>query len=154
MVSISRVGAEDPHLIEGLFRQYASWIAIDQVSKNIVREIENFPGEYGAPGGDCFVALIDGRPAGCIAVRLWEDGICEMKRLYVDPRFRGKHIGRLLIERALEAARDLGYGKMRLDVIADLMPHAVELYRSSGFREIDQYRPEVAKSAKYFEIDL
>ena len=153
-MKIEIVAAEKRYLIEGLFRKYLAWLDIDELTEIIRAEIENFPGEYGEPGGCCLVALVNGQPAGCIAFRKLEDDICEMKRLYVDLEFRGARIGKLLIERALSEARAMGYRKMRLDVIASRMPRAVKLYESFGFCEIEQYGPEPGAGAKYFELNL
>ena len=153
-MKIEILAAEKRHLIEGLLRKYLAWLDIDELTEIIHAEIEDFPGEYGEPGGCCFVALVNGQPAGCIAFRKLEDDICEMKRLFVDPEFRGARIGKQLIKRALAEAKAMGYEKMRLDVIASRMPRAVTLYQSFGFCEIEQYGPEPEADAKYFELNL
>ena len=93
---------------------------------------------YGAPRGVLLLAEIEGSPAGCVAVRCFDDAICELKRLYVRSAYRGTGLGRVLTEAALSAARSLGYARIRLDTLAQ-MQEAQRLYESLGFRDIPAY---------------
>jgi len=67
--------------------------------------------------------------------------------------FRGRAIGRGLAEAAVQAARDLGYGVMRLDTLGG-MAEAISLYRSLGFRSIGSYYPNPIPAVEYFELTL
>ena len=58
-----------------------------------------------------------------------------------------------MMTKAIESAKELGYKKMRLDTLATMYP-AVRLYKKTGFYEIDPYRFNPIKEAKYFEIEL
>lgn len=89
-----------------------------------------------------------------MALHKWEDGICEMKRLYLRPAFRGKGLGRVLGEAVIAEARKIGYQCMRLDTIEPIMKDAVEMYRKLGFREIAPYRPNPIAGAMYMELQL
>ena len=93
-------------------------------------------------------------PAGCIALHRLERFVCEMKRLYVRPQFRGSGLGRLLAERAIAEAKSIGYTKMRLDTIGPKMKNALALYRAFGFREIGPYRSNPIEGAMYMELEL
>lgn len=80
--------------------------------------------------------------------------ICEMKRLYLRPRFRGKGLGRILAERIIAEAREMGYKYMRLDTVEPVMKDAVAMYRRLGFREIAPYCTNPVAGAMYMELEL
>jgi putative acetyltransferase len=89
-----------------------------------------------------------------VALHKWEDGVCEMKRLYLRPSFRGKGLGRVITHKIIAEARSIGYQCMRLDTIEPVMKDAVEMYRKLGFREIAPYRPNPIVGAMYMELQL
>ena len=122
--------------------------------QNFEQELAGLPGDYAPPDGRLLLAEYEGQLAGCVALHKWEAGICEMKRLYVRPSFRGKGLGRVLAETIIAAARNIGYQRMRLDTIEPLMKDAVEMYRKLGFREIAPYRPNPIDGAMYMELQL
>jgi GNAT superfamily N-acetyltransferase len=102
------------------------------------RELAGLPGDYQAPRGQLLLALWDGAPAGCVALRGLDGDACEMKRMYVDPRFRGKGVGVALTGRLLADARALGHRRMRLDT-SIRQAEAIALYRRFGFAPIEPY---------------
>ena len=146
--------AEDFDQVAELFHEYAAWLDLGACSRNIEREIDDLPSQYGPPDGCLFLARQDGRPAGCVALRRFSDGICEMKRLHVRPAFRGRRIGRALAVAIIDQGRRLGYHKMRLDTIADRMTEAISLYNRLGFREIGPYGVHAEGCTTFMELDL
>ncbi len=77
-----------------------------------------------------------------------------MKRLYLRPQFRGKGLGRILAERIMTEARQIGYSRMRLDTVEPVMKDAVVMYRRLGFKEIAPYRENPIPGAMYMELEL
>lgn len=139
--------------VKELFLEYSESLGFDLSFQNFDAELDNFPVQYSPPTGSLFLALSQNLPIGCVGVRYFEDGICEMKRLFVKPNFRGKRVGRLLAEAAVKAGKFLGYERMRLDTLPT-MEKANHLYRSLGFIEIEPYRYNPIEGAKYLELNL
>jgi len=137
-----------------LFQEYAQSLGVNLCFQNFEQELAGLPGHYAPPDGRLLLAEYDGQLAGCVALHKWDDGICEMKRLYLRPSFRGKGLGRAIAEKIIAEARSIGYQRMRLDTIEPLMKDAVEMYRKLGFREIAPYRPNPIAGAMYMELQL
>jgi ribosomal protein S18 acetylase RimI-like enzyme len=149
--------AEMPEQIEqvrNLFREYEAWLNLDLCFQGFEAEIVALPGKYAKPDGRLFLASVDEKTAGCIALRKLEEGVCEMKRLYVREEFRGLGLGKTLIEKLIAEARLEGYKKMRLDTLPDKMAKAVKLYSSHGFREIPAYYHNPYGDTFFMELDL
>lgn len=111
----------------------------------------HLPGEYGAPDGCLLLALVDSGPAGCIALRRFDESTCEMRMLFVHPEFQGLGIGRALVVGLLDEARKMGYSSMCLETSRHMVS-AHRLYASLGFREVGQYhdRQDSLKAIKLF----
>ncbi|MDG3003535.1 GNAT family N-acetyltransferase [Paludisphaera mucosa] len=101
-------------------------------------ELAGLPGRYAGPSGILLLATVDEVPAGCVGLRDLGEGVCEMKRLYVDPAFRSLGLGKRLVENLIERASQIGYNRMVLDSTPE-MTRAVALYESLGFRTIEPY---------------
>lgn len=155
MEAIKLAASEDEiETVRGLFREYENWLGLDLCFQGFEEELKNLPGKYAAPEGRLYLALVDGQPAGCIAMRMLEDGVCEMKRLFLRETARGRGLGRALIERVIEDARLQGYRKMRLDTYPPKMGKAVWLYESHGFRVIEPYYDNPHGDTLFMELDL
>jgi ribosomal protein S18 acetylase RimI-like enzyme len=138
----------------GIFREYSEWLNVDLCFQNFESELAALPGDYSPPTGCLWLAFDGDVLAGSIAMRSLGGDICEMKRLYVRPEFRGQGLGRLLAERLIAQARSIGYRRMRLDTLPGRMDRAIAMYRSLGFREIERYYDNPYGTALFMELDL
>ena len=139
-----------------LIEEYAARIGasgVDLGFQNFAAELDQLPSMYGPPSGCLLLASRDDEWVGCCALRRFSDEVCEMKRLYVRPSARGAGLGGLLIERLLSTARALGYRRMVLDTLGDMVA-ARAMYRSLGFRETKPYYFNPIAGVSYMELDL
>ena len=140
--------------IRELFLEYANSLGFSLCFQSFDQELASLPGDYASPRGRLLLATDQGVAAGCVALHPLGDGICEMKRLYVRPPFRGRGLGKRLAEEIIREARSLGYEQLRLDTVEPKMPEAVAMYRKMGFREIAPYRRNPIAGALYMELTL
>lgn len=140
--------------IRELFLEYAKSLGFSLCFQNFDKELENLPGDYAPPTGRLTLVTFNALPAGCVAMHKIDEQVCEMKRLYVRPQFRGTGLGRELAEKIIAEARHIGYRKLRLDTVEPRMQTAVALYRKLGFREIAPYRANPIEGALYMELAL
>jgi putative acetyltransferase len=140
--------------VRELFLEYAQSLGFSLCFQNFDKELATLPGNYAPPQGRLLLAECDSRLAGCAALRPLEHRICEMKRLYVRPQFRGRRLGGALAERIIMEARQIGYRQMRLDTVEPVMKDAVAMYRKMGFQEIAPYRENPIPGALYMELRL
>jgi putative acetyltransferase len=140
--------------ITQLFRAYADSLPIDLGYQGFDGELASLPGKYAPPAGALLIARdANGAALGCVAMRPLEDGVCEMKRLYVPPAGRGQGLGKQLARAIIEAARAAGHHEMRLDTLAS-MHEAQALYRALGFVEIAPYYDTPIEGTVFMSLTL
>jgi ribosomal protein S18 acetylase RimI-like enzyme len=149
----SAISARDVASIAVLFREYADSLRIDLSFQHFEEELASLPGDYSEPRGTLLLGRVADEGAGCVGLRPLDGGVCEMKRLYVRPRFRGLNIGERLARAVIDAARSRKYERMRLDTLPS-MTSARRLYASLGFVEIAPYRFNPVEGTSYFELAL
>ena len=136
-----------------LFEDYAVWIGIDLSFQNFAEELKGLPGAYAPPSGVLLLCRVDGKAAGCVAVRRITDEDAEMKRLFVRDSLRGLGCGERLARRAIRWAQRAGYHRVLLDTLPS-MSAAHQLYQRLGFQETSAYRFNPVKGARFMTLNL
>ena len=150
------IPAETPeHLscVRNLFREYEQFLDVDLCFQEFEAELASLPGKYAPPGGRLVLAIEGDEAAGCVAIRKLDDGVCEMKRLYVRPACRYRGLGRRLAREMIAQAAEAGYTTMRLDTL-DRLAEAMGLYESLGFRRTVPYYDNPLGGVVYWELQL
>jgi len=141
---------DDRETVEALFREYVASLAEDISFQNVDDELAGLPGKYARPGGVVLIAWDGEQPAGAVAYRMFEPGVCEMKRLYVRDAFRGGGIARELANELIDDARTRGFRTMLLGT----MQAARALYRDLGFVPVAPYYDNPLPGVMYMALDL
>ena len=126
---------------------------MDLAYQGVDSELDSLEEMYGAPKGCFLLAFAENKLAGGVGLRKLENGICEMKRLFVYPKFQRSGIGEMLCKRIIGEAKLLGYRSMKLDTVAKLKS-AIKLYEKLGFKETEAYCENPDETARFFEFKL
>lgn len=126
---------EDLERIKELFIEYASSRDYEICFNGFKHELAALPEYYASPHGKLLLAIEGYNAIGCIALKRVSNEICELRRLYVRPSGRGKGIGRGMVAKAVESAKELGYNKIQLETMP-IMKEAISIYRSNGFKQV------------------
>lgn len=122
-------------------------------SQNLDEELKDMKNKYALPYGRMYIAIVNDEAVGCVALTKNDSEYCEIKRLYVRPKFRGQGISKALMEQVIFDAREIGYKYMRLDTFP-FMSSAIKLYKKYGFKYIERYNDNPAKTAIFMQMDL
>jgi GNAT superfamily N-acetyltransferase len=139
--------------VQSLWREYWASLQFSPCFQNFDEELRTLPGVYASPGGRVLIAYVDGAAAGTAAFRSLDQQSCEAKRFYVRPQYRGKRVGRALLERLVEEARTAGYQNMYGDTL-ETMAQALAMYKRFGFEETSPYSPNPTPGAIYLKLAL
>lgn len=144
---------EDIAQVRTLVRAHGDARANTPGVEYVYADADGLPGPYVAPRGGLWLADSGEGGVGCVALRPIDGETAEVKRMFVDPHWRGRGVGRALLGALVEGARQRGYVTLRLGTLQD-MDVAQSLYRSMGFRPIERYRPDELIDTRFFALDL
>lgn len=155
MIQLIEVKSDDAYeLAKELFKEYSTQIGVDLSFQNFEQELLSLKSQYTRPKGVIYIAYNDKEESvGCFGIRAFDHSVCELKRMYLKDAYRGLSIGKTLLGKSIEIAKELEYQKMRLDTLPT-MHSAISLYEKMGFYKIDPYRFNPIEGTKYFEITL
>jgi putative acetyltransferase len=153
MIEIISAQIEHRETVRDLFRQYEASLGFSLCFQGFEQELRDLPGSYAPPPGALLLGMMGGKASGCVAMRRLDDGVCEMKRLFVLPQARGTGLGRQLCARIVQEGRRAGHHAMRLDTV-ESMNAAIRLYESMGFLRIEPYCVNPMQGALFFELRL
>jgi putative acetyltransferase len=139
--------------VRTLFREYEAFLDVDLYFQNFGEELADLPGKYVPPDGILLLAVAGRKAAGCGALRKLDEGICEMKRLFVRLEFRGLGLGKTLAKCLVDEAIRLGYSTMLLDTL-DRLKAAMVIYESLGFMPTKPYYRNPLPGVVYWKLDL
>lgn len=138
-------GYDRPEETAALFEAYTRLLVEGEpdmagylLQQNYRTEIARLKEKYGPPAGRFYLAEAEGHAVGCIALHAYDEGRCELKRLYVTPAYRGCGIARALTRQVIADARAIGYRAVLLDTLP-FLKEAIALYESEGFRRVERY---------------
>ncbi len=151
---IHRVTSDaDLSVVKELFVEYWNSFGFTPCFQSFDSELAALPGNYAPPSGRLAIARLDAEPAGCVAMRPIDSVRCEAKRLYVRPQFRGRGVGRNLLEWLIGEARAAGYNQMLGDTMP-VMSEALKMYERAGFKRIGPYVDQPTPGAIYLRFTL
>ncbi len=144
---------KDFEVAKKLLVEYVDSLGFDLSFQDFEQELAELSSHFVTPEACLLLAIYESQTVGCVAIKSFDNGICEMKRLYVKPSFRGLGIGRALAETIIKQAQKVGYDCMRLDMVLPRDP-ARSLYLSLGFTDIEPYRYNPMERAVFMELKL
>ena len=150
---VPAIGAAEVAACRELFTEYQRGLGVSLCFQGFDAELASLPGDYAPPRGRLVLALVRGRPAGCVALRPLFHRDAEMKRLYVRPAHRASGLGRVLAQHVIAEARALGYETLKLDTLP-AMKAAQRLYEDLGFRDTAPYNDNPVAGVRFMALDL
>jgi len=146
-------GSTDLAALRELWREYWKSMYLPDDFQGFGEELHGLPGKYAEDGGALLIAWIDDLPAGTIALRRLDDRAGEVKRLYLRPQFRGRGLGRHLVEQVIERAHAIGYQTLFADTLP-IMTDALSLYAKMGFETTGPYAADPTPGAIFLKLSL
>jgi ribosomal protein S18 acetylase RimI-like enzyme len=141
----------DLAIVRQLWGEYWESLGLPMDFQGFGDELKSLPGVYGAEGGALLVVFDSSEPAGTISLRRLDAKSGEVKRLYLRPKFRGRGLGRRLLETVIDRANAVPYECLYADTLPSMM-EALSLYQRSGFERVEAYSNTPTAGAIYLKL--
>ena len=146
-------GKKEHEIARKLIEEYADSLDFSLDFQNIDKELNNLNRFYGPPFGMIILAKADDEFVGVACLRDLDNFVAEIKRMYVKPNYRGRGLGRKILDKLVNEAKRLNIRFLRLDTVPD-MESAMHLFLSNGFYEIEDYGSNPLEGARFMELKL
>lgn len=133
-----RTGYCDIENVKQIFREYKELPGAEACFVSFEKELDHLETIYSLPKGRIYLAYLADKVVGCIALKPLDENCCEIKRLYVKPEYRGSGIGRALLEKVINAAKEEKYQKIQLETLEGIMDSAIRMYQNYGFKTVQK----------------
>ena len=148
-----RLAYDELDNVQKLLQEYSCNSKVDFSFQNFENELNNLSNKYAMPLGRIYTIYFNNKLAGCLAFHPINHTACEFKRLYIKPDFRKKKLAQLLLEKAIQDARNIGYLYIYLDTM-NYLEDAIHLYEKFGFNETTAYHNNHIPNIKYYKLIL
>lgn len=135
--------------VKSLFQEYADFLKDAYCLRDFERELDEFPDGYAT----LLLARVDNSDAGAVGLIDCGGGVCEMKRLYVRPDYRGLNVGRRLCLELIQYARKRNMQMMKLETLPRLEA-AIGLYKEIGFSVCEKNYDNRADGVILMELNI
>lgn len=143
----------DQAALVALIREYADWLNIDMSFQNFDEEMAQIDSQYCLPSGMLWVVQEALQLVACVGFKRFDSTTAEVKRLYVQPAYRGCHWGDELMHKVIDTTRQLGYQRLVLDTVPQTVA-SHGLYLRLGFTPIAPYYCGPTLAIQFFELKL
>ena len=126
----------DTEVVKNLFTEYSQIKGAESCFVSFDKELADLNTFY--KGGVLLVGYEDEKPIACIAVKKIDDNICEAKRLFIKPEYRGNGYARIMLDTMLAKAKALGFKEVTFTTKPSVMQIGYGLYKRMGFEEISE----------------
>ena len=152
---IYKIASTDSDFDDGreLFRQFSDSLNINIYSKDVFLELLMLDKRYNLPNGALLLVYDNNVAIGCAAIQKFNKSTAELKRFFLQTKYKGYKICVNLLELVFEIAKELNYSRIRLDVRPSVT-QTRSLFYSLGFYEVPPYGFNPTEETTFMEKTL
>ena len=146
-------GRKEHEIARELIEEYVDTLDFSLEFQDIENELKQLNRVYGHPTGLIILAKADDEFVGVACMRDLGKSVAEIRRMYVKPDYRGKGLGRKILNKLVSESKRLNFRFLRLDTVPD-MESAIHLFVSKGFYEIEDFGTNPFEGARFMELKV